>query len=47
MRLDQAPGSHHLSLCGVHAAPLGEVSKITGNAVVLNDWTELEADLIV
>jgi putative flavoprotein involved in K+ transport len=25
----------------------GEVAKITGNAVMLNDGTELEADLIV
>ncbi|MHA7300872.1 NAD(P)-binding domain-containing protein [Pseudarthrobacter sp. MDT1-22] len=40
-------GASQLIIDGRVQLKSGEVSKITGNAVVLNDGTELEADLIV
>jgi putative flavoprotein involved in K+ transport len=40
-------GASQLIIDGRVKLQSGEVSKITGNAVVLNDGTELEADLIV
>jgi putative flavoprotein involved in K+ transport len=40
-------GASQLIIDGRVQLRSGEVSKITGNAVVLNDGTELEADLIV